>query len=260
VPNAGIVVGERSMLVIDTAMGPRNGDRILREARRLGGDRKLLLTTTHFHPEHAFGTQSFAGEATYVCNAAQASELAEKGQEYIEMFSGFGQGLAELLADVEIVAPDITYAGDLAEIDLGGLRVELHAIGTAHTRGDQVVVLPEQRILFAGDLVEDRFLPIFPDADAVGSRWLAALDRLEALDPAMVVGGHGEVGDRRLIAAVREYLVAVRDRVAELHDAGRTLSEIEETVEGELGARYSDWDNQMWIKSAVDSFHAELAG
>jgi glyoxylase-like metal-dependent hydrolase (beta-lactamase superfamily II) len=259
VPNAGIVVGDRATLVIDTAMGPRNGERILAEARRLGGDRKLLLTTTHFHPEHAFGTQAFA-EATYVCNAAQADELAEKGAEYIEMFSGFGAGLAELLADVELVFPDVIYEGKRAQLDLGGVRVELHAIGTAHTRGDQVVFLPESRILFAGDLVEDRFLPIFPDADAIGSLWLAALDRLEGLNPAVVVGGHGEVGGVELIAAVRDYLATVRDRVEDLASEGRSLAEIEEALEPELAARQAGWDNQMWIKSAVDSFHAELSG
>ena len=91
VPNVGIVVGDRSVLVIDTAMGPRNGQRILAEARRIGEGRRLLLTTTHFHPEHAFAAQSFA-DATYVCNAAQAEEMAAKGPEYIEMFSGFAPG------------------------------------------------------------------------------------------------------------------------------------------------------------------------
>src|SRR5579859_3093399 len=111
VPNVGIVVGDRSVLVIDTAMGPRNGERILAEARRLGEGRKLLLTTTHFHPEHAFGAEPFAAAgATYVCNTAQARELADKGQEYIEMFSTFGPGLAGLLAEIgELVAPDVTF-------------------------------------------------------------------------------------------------------------------------------------------------------
>src|SRR2546423_11161840 len=143
VPNAGIVVGDRSTLVIDTAMGPRNGERILREARRLGGDRKLLLTTTHFHPEHQFGTQAFEG-ATYVCNAPQAEELADKGEHYIEWFSSFGAGLAELLAEVQIGSPDVIYSGETAELDLGGVRVELHNIRQAHTRRDHAAVLPAQ--------------------------------------------------------------------------------------------------------------------
>jgi len=137
VPNAGIVVGERAALVIETAMGAANGERVLREARRLAGERPLLLTTTHFHPEHAFGAQAFVGSATYICNRAQAEELAAKGREYVEMFSGFGPALEELLRDVELVAPQVVY-GDEASVDLGGIVVELRHFGTAHTRGDQV--------------------------------------------------------------------------------------------------------------------------
>lgn len=258
VPNVGIVVGDRSVLVIDTAMGPRNGERILAEARRLGGERKLLLTTTHFHPEHAFGSQSFSA-ATYVCNAAQAEEMAAKGQEYIEMFSGFGPGLAELLADVEVVTPDVTYDGTRAQLDLGGMVAQLINIGQAHTRGDQVVFLPDSGVLFAGDLVEDRFLPIFPDEDADGLLWLAALDRLAELSPRILVGGHGQVGDAGLIAAERDYLATVRDRVAALRGDGVPLEKIEEQLEPELSQRQADWDNQMWVKSAIDSFHRALA-
>jgi glyoxylase-like metal-dependent hydrolase (beta-lactamase superfamily II) len=258
VPNAGIVVGERAVLVIDTALGPRNGQRILDEARRLGGERKMLLTTTHFHPEHAFGSQVF-GDATYICNAGQTDEMAAKGPEYIEMFSGFGPGLAELLAEVTLVTPDVSFSGSRAEIDLGGVMAELHVIGPAHTRGDQVVFLPESGVLFAGDLVEDRFLPIFPDPDANGLLWLAALDRLEALGPRLVVGGHGQVGDTGLIDALRSYLVAVRDRVNELSARGLALEQIEEQLEPELAELQSGWDNQMWIKSAIDSFHAAAA-
>ena len=259
VPNAGVIVGDRATLVIDTAMGRRNGERIREEARRLGGGRKLLLTTTHFHPEHAFGVQAF-GEATYVCNAAQARELADKGAEYIEMFSGFGPGLAELLAGVELVAPDITFSGPSAELDLGGIVAQLLDVGPAHTRGDQVVFLPAEKVLFAGDLVEDRFLPIFPDADAIGPRWLEVLDQLQKLGPAIVVGGHGEVGDQGLIEALRDYLTTVRDRVGALHAEGLALEEIEQRLEPELSERQTGWDNQMWIKSAIGSFYAALSG
>jgi glyoxylase-like metal-dependent hydrolase (beta-lactamase superfamily II) len=258
VPNVGIVVGDRSTLVIDTAMGPRNGDRILGEAQRLGDGRKLVMTTTHFHPEHAFGAQSFAA-ATNVCNAGQAREMTAKGAEYIEMFSGFGSGLAELLAEVELVTPDVVYEGPRCELDLGGVVAQLIAIGPAHTQGDQVVFLPESGVLFAGDLVEDRFLPIFPDEDANGLLWLEALDRLDALRPKIVVGGHGAVGDAGLIAALRDYLVVVRDRVSSLRAEGASLPEIEERLEPELTERQAGWDNQMWIKSAIDSFHRALA-
>lgn len=258
VPNVGIVVGDRTALVIDTAMGRANGERILEAARELAGDRRLLLTTTHFHPEHAFGAQPLAAEATYVANAAQAAELADKGTEYVEMFSGFGAALAELLADVELVAPDVTYAGRSARLDLGGVAVELLYEGPAHTRGDQLVLLPEERILFTGDLVEERFLPIFPDADADGELWLAMLDRLDALEPAVVVPGHGAPGDLGLVEELRRYLVAVRERVQELQAEGRAPEEVEAAIDEEMRSRYSDWDNQIWITSAVQSFQGRL--
>jgi glyoxylase-like metal-dependent hydrolase (beta-lactamase superfamily II) len=261
VPNSGIVVGDRSVLVIETAMGPRNGQRILAEATRLGEGRKVVLTTTHFHPEHAFGAEPFASAATYICNTAQARELADKGQEYIEMFTSFGPGLAELLGEIqELVAPDVTYDGGTARLDLGGVVAELHEIGRAHTLSDQVVFLPEGRILFAGDLVENRFLPIFPDDDASGRRWLSALDRLEALDPQVIVGGHGAVAGPELIGALRDYLTSVRDRVSALHRDGRQLADIEQAIEAQVADQLADWDNQMWVKSAVQSFHTELSG
>jgi glyoxylase-like metal-dependent hydrolase (beta-lactamase superfamily II) len=260
VPNIGFVTGDDAVLVIDTAMGAENGDRVLSEARRIAGDRKLFLTTTHFHPEHAFGAQAFKRDATYVTNAAQAQELADKGAEYVEMFSGFGPVLAELLAGVELVAPEITYAGEEARLDLGGTAVELLYYGPAHTRGDQLVFLPDERIVFVGDLVENRFLPIFPDEDAVGSRWLGLLDRIEALDPDAVVPGHGAIGDVGLVEELRAYLMAVRERVEALQAEGRALDAIEAAVDEEMRSRYAGWDNEMWIGSAVKSFHAELAG
>jgi glyoxylase-like metal-dependent hydrolase (beta-lactamase superfamily II) len=260
VPNVGIVVGDDAVLVIDTAMGAENGERILREARRIGGDRKLFLTTTHFHPEHAFGASAFRSDATYVANAAQAEELAAKGAEYVEMFTGFGPALAELLADVELVPPELTYSGERAALDLGGVTVQLLYLGPAHTRGDQLVFLPGERILFAGDLVENRFLPIFPDPDADGVLWLEMLDRLDALEPDIVIPGHGATGDLALVDDLRTYLVAVRDRVAELRSGGQAPDAIEATVDEEMRNRYADWDNQMWIPSAVQSFHSRPAG
>src|SRR5260221_14579996 len=75
VPNVGIVVGDRAVLVVDTGMGIRNGTKVLGHARELADGRQLLLTVTHFHPEHGYGAQVFEPEATIVYNRAQADEL-----------------------------------------------------------------------------------------------------------------------------------------------------------------------------------------
>src|SRR5262249_12698146 len=126
------------------------------------------------------------------------------------------------LEGIKLVEPDDVYDGELT-IDLGGRAAELREFGLAHTRGDQIVFLPEQRVLFTGDLVETRFFPIFPwfppdDVDVNGSKWIDVLRRLEALKPEVVVPGHGEVADAGLISDVRSYLEVVRRRVREASD------------------------------------------
>jgi len=79
VPNIGIVIGTDAVLVVDSGLGRENGQRVLQKAMEVAGSKALLLTTTHFHPEHAFGTQAFKGHATILTNTTQADELREKG-------------------------------------------------------------------------------------------------------------------------------------------------------------------------------------
>jgi glyoxylase-like metal-dependent hydrolase (beta-lactamase superfamily II) len=259
VPNIGVVLGDDAALVVDTGMGRRNGERLLERVRELS-DKPLLLTLTHFHPEHGWGAQAFKGVATIVYNRAQREELEEKFGPFVELFSSFGPEIAELLADVRLVRPDVVYSGGDAELDLGGVTVQLNYHGPAHTRGDQIVLLPGERVLFAGDLVENRFFPILPDDDAHGSEWIALLERMEALEVTTVVPGHGEVGDAALIGDVREYLEYVRRRVNEAAASDTSLEDAKLQLEPEIRSRYATWDNEIWIGFAIESFYRERGG
>ena len=261
VPNIGIVVGERAALVIDTGLGPRNGDRVLAQARKLAGDRPLYLTITHFHPEHGFGAQSFQGQATIVYNRAQRDELRRKGAGFRQMFSGFTPAIAAELAGVEFVDPDLVYDGDQAELDLGGHRAVLRGCGPAHSAGDQTILIDGQ-VLFTGDLVETRMFPIasyFPplDTDVDLGRWITVLDDLLALKPEIVVPGHGEHADAALIGQIRDYFVHVRGEVTRLRADGRSLAETTEVIEAAVRERWSDWENPNWIAFTVGAFYRD---
>ena len=122
VPNIGIVLGEDSALVIDTGMGPANGAKVLEVAKDLAGSRALILTLTHFHPEHGFGAQAFKGAARIIYNEAQRDELTRKGEAFLGMFQTFGPAVAAALEGTTIVDPDEVYSGPSATIDLGGGR------------------------------------------------------------------------------------------------------------------------------------------
>jgi glyoxylase-like metal-dependent hydrolase (beta-lactamase superfamily II) len=252
-------VGDDAALVIDTGMGRRNGERLLERVRELT-DKPLLLTLTHFHPEHGWGAQAFEGAATIVYNRVQRDELEEKFSPFVELFSSFGAEIAELLADVRPIRPHVAYDGERAELDLGGVTVRLSYHGPAHTRGDQLVLLPNEGVLFAGDLVENRFFPILPDEDAHGSDWIALLAKMQALDPTTVVPGHGEVGDAGLVGEVRAYLEDVRQHVNEAFEANSSLDDAKQRLEPEIRRRYATWENEIWIGFAVENFYRERRG
>lgn len=259
VPNIGFVRGDRALLVVDTAMGPRNGEVVLGHALRLAEGRPLIVTITHFHPEHSFGAQSFSGKATIVYNMAQRDELRRKGPGYIEMFRGFGETVAAALEGTQLVDPDIVYDGRV-ELDLGGRTARLLTWGLAHTGADQVVFLPEQKILFGGDLFETRMFPIVPyfapeDIEVDGDRWLDVLERLLELDPAIVVPGHGEVTDASVIRGVRDYFQYVREEARRLRLEGRSADDAVTELESVIRERWAGWDNPEWIGFAVRMFH-----
>ena len=260
VPNIGIVRGSRATLVVDTGMGPSNGATVRRHAERLAGGRPLILTLTHFHPEHGYGAQAFQPGATIVYNREQRDELRRKGAGYLEMFRGFGEGVAQQLEEVELVEPDVVYDGS-AEVTLGDATAELRTWGLAHTSGDQVVLLREQRVLFTGDLVESLCFAIFPwfppdDVDLDGNRWINVLEELERLEPSVVVPGHGEVGGPEIVTTAREYLQQLRDQTQQLARDGASEDEAAAEVDRSMRALHPDWAQPEWIEFGARYFYA----
>ena len=257
VPNIGIVRDSRAVLVVDAGMGPRNGEIVRRYAEELASGLPLFLTLTHFHPEHGFGAQAFADGATIVYNQEQVEELGSKGTGFLEKFRTFGDAIAEQLEDVEFVEPHLVYEGTL-DIALGGRSAQLRPFGRGHTRGDQVVFLPEQRVLFTGDLVESRCFAIFPpgDADVDGDRWIAVLEQLERFEPAVVVPGHGEVGDAGVIVTAREYLEQLRDETRRLAGEGASEDEVAAELDHSMRELHPDWVQPEWIAFGARCFYA----
>ena len=261
VPNIGVIAGTHSVLVIETGMGPRNAEEVIKFAADYANGRKLYLTTTHFHPEHAFGAQVFAGQATYLVNKAQAIDLAAKGPGYIDMFRGLGEPVARQLEGVELATPEVIY-DDSYDLDLGGRVVQLRATGRAHTKGDQVITVPDAGVMFTGDLVETGQFAIFPwfpphDTDVSGIRWIAVMERLIAEGPRVVVPGHNGINGPQLLSDVRDYLQLLRDETWRRQDSAMSEDTIAAEVTDLMTKRHPDWDGQEWIRPGVGCLCAE---
>ncbi|HEX8866047.1 MAG TPA: MBL fold metallo-hydrolase [Lentzea sp.] len=255
VPNIGVIGGTDAVLVVDTGLGAENASAVLEFAREVARGRRLFLTTTHFHPEHAFGASEFAG--SYVVNRAQADDLQRKGSGYLEMFRGFGGHVASRLDGVAVPVPDVVFDG-VHTLDLGGRSVVLRPTGRGHTLGDQVIEVPDAGVLFTGDLAETGQFAIFPwfpphDTDVSGVSWIEVMNRLIAASHRIVVPGHGGTGGAEVLAEVRDYLCELRDETWRRRDSADVVAEVREV----LVSRHPSWTGQEWIEPGVGCLCAE---
>ncbi len=204
-PNVGFVVGNNAVLVVDTGLGPRNGEIVTRHAAQLAKGKKLYLVTTHFHPEHASGEGGFPADTVIIRSRVQQEELTNDGVRMEATFRqrpGFGEFLPETIIHPK---PGILFDSEYT-LDLGGLHARIVLVGPAHTKGDQIVWVEEDRTMLTGDMAIRDEAPRMA-AGVTAAVWLSVLDKLAALNPLHVVPDHAEPGDAGLIKAQRELLI-----------------------------------------------------
>jgi glyoxylase-like metal-dependent hydrolase (beta-lactamase superfamily II) len=223
VPNIGIVVGTKATLVVDTGMGRRNGEAVMREVARVSKNARLYLVTTHFHAEHVAGIAAFPSNTTFVISRQQQKDLDELGPDLTKRFAGFSPGIAALLTDAPVRRADVLFDREHV-IDLGGVRVRLLALGSTHTPGDTMAFVEQDRVLFAGDVVMNHVPVAFGQTSSVPT-WVNVLKQLEPLRPVVIVPAHGPVGDGSLIAQQRAVFEGLQARVRELKAQGKTADE-----------------------------------
>ena len=256
-PNIAIVVGSHSTLVVDTGLGPKNGATVARVAQKLApNNRKLFLTTTHFHPEHAAGEPGFPPGTILIRDAVQQQEMEKHGQEMIDRFSGFSAQNKALLEGVVLRPPDVTFDEE-ATVDLGGVTARLLWLGGAHTKGDELTFVEPDRTLIAGDVVQNRTMPnIFGDGGTPAS-WLAVVDKVAALNAEHVLPDHSAPGDGSLVAEERALISGIRTRALALKSQGVSDGDAGKQISAELKSQHPDWPNTN-AAGFVKSVYAEV--
>jgi glyoxylase-like metal-dependent hydrolase (beta-lactamase superfamily II) len=240
VPNVGIIVGDKATLVVDTGLGPRNGQTVLRATNAVSRNTELYVVSTHFHPEHALGESAFPANAKIIRAQAQQKDIDEFGLTLAKTFASRSPATAELLKDVEFRKADIFFDREYA-LDLGGVRVRMLSLGPTHTRGDTIVWVEGDRVLFAGDVVMNRTFVAFASPYSSVKAWLADFDQLEPLGPVRVVPSHGPMGGASLIDEQRTMMKAIQARASELKRLGKSADETAQAVQTEFQAKYPDW-------------------
>jgi glyoxylase-like metal-dependent hydrolase (beta-lactamase superfamily II) len=209
-PNAGFLVTGEGVVVIDALASPRQGDQLLRTIREITDQPVKWLILTHHHPDHHFGAVVLRKAGARVMAHPDRRVLAAEGGE------------DALIADwVRVVGLDAMRGFEFADtpdravttadtLRLGEKTIVVTHPGAGHSAGDLLVWLPKERVLFAGDVLVEDGVSMVVDGNA--DELLRVLDRVESMNAASVVPGHGAIPQRpaELVQRTREYLTGLQ--------------------------------------------------
>ncbi|MFJ1597407.1 MBL fold metallo-hydrolase [Streptomyces sp. NPDC088261] len=211
--NAGLVVSGGRAVLIDTAATQARARHLRAQTERVVPGGPDIVVNTHFHGDHVFGNTEFVPRATVVSHELTRSDMAEAGLGMRGLWPKVDWG------DVRLTLPDVTFSDSLT-LRCGELTVVLMRVGPAHTPSDVVAWVPERRVLFTGDVAWSGVTPYVLMGSISGS--LLALDRLRALDPEVVVCGHGPVAGTEALDGTEAYLRWVDGLAREGLTAGKS--------------------------------------
>ena len=257
-PNIGIIVGERATLVIDTGLGPKNGAFVAQTALKLSPNgTRLYLTTTHYHPEHASGDTGFPAGITVIRPRVQEQELEADEANMIDMFSKRSEVNHALLEGAKVRPADVLFDSSYTLELGGGVRARLSWFGTAHTKGDEVIMVEPDSVLITGDVVQNKTGPAFYCPDCTPKKWLQVLDQILSLNPRIVVPDHSPPGDGSLIKTEDAFMRGLVTRIQALKSQGIKLDDAKSTLAAEFQKKYPDWSNMNGIALGVEKGYGE---
>jgi glyoxylase-like metal-dependent hydrolase (beta-lactamase superfamily II) len=255
-PNIAIVVGARATLVVDTGLGRRNGAFITDEVAKLTKSTRLFLVTTHAHPEHASGQDGFPPDTIVIRPKVQQQELEEIGAGMIETFRSRNETNRELLAGATVGKSDILFDDDLT-VDLGGVTVRLVWFGPAHTNGDTLAFVEPDRVLVSGDVVQNKAGIGLGGSRSTLASWIAVVDKVAALKPAIILPDHSLPGGGELIAEQRGFLADLQQGVQALKRQGKSAEETARQISADFQSRYAGWTRLNFLERSVIAAYRE---
>jgi cyclase len=263
--NAGLVTGDRTSLLVDTLFDLRLTGEMLEAMRHVtpAAERIDTVVNTHANGDHCYGN-ALVSDSAIIASARCAEEMAQLPPSamagVVRAAPTLGPGgdfLARIFAPfsfegIETTLPTATFEGRL-DLSVADRPVTLLEVGPAHTAGDVVVHLPNDGVVFTGDILFHGGHPIVWAGPV--ANWIAACDRVLQLDAPIIVPGHGPLAAPSAVAELKSYFEFLTTEVRLRHDAG--MSALDAAQDIDLGP-YAGWGEAERVVANVRALYRDF--
>lgn len=254
--NGGIIITEAGVVLIDTDV--RTVDRISTLLRELTNQPVKFLINTHHAFDHSSANCLFAAQGVTIIGSRSCREaMIAHGELNFRRWTDRKPEVGVILKEkgITVALPQLTFEHDM-QLHLGGKTIELSHHGHAHSPGDIIIYLPDDQVLFAGDLL---FLGFFPNVrEANVPNQIKVVDWILSQPVRYYVPGHGSVtADREEIVIMRNFMSSLYELIAKMVRKGRTLEEIK-TIEEPLAKDHPAWQGRNFLTTAVEVIYRSL--
>ena len=213
--NSAFVVTKSGVLVIDTGSSETIGNALKQTIRQVTDKPVKWIVNSHAHGDHWLGNIAFKDSNPVIYATTTVNELAKsEGATWVENFKRLSEGAT---GDTPLLLPN-KIIDERSELLLDETKIVLFPSGNSHSPGDLITWLPQQRVVISGDVVYSDRMPTTSASDI--TQWITMLDQLQALDPAAVIPGHGDVTDVEGLRRLHALLSGIRDEVQKGYEAG----------------------------------------
>lgn len=242
-PNTGVIIGDDAVMVIDTQATPMMAQRVIDKIRTVTDKPIKYVVMTHYHAVRVLGASAY--EPEHIIASKDTYDLVvERGEQdwksEFERFPRLFQGHESIPG---LTWPTITFTGEMT-LFLGKTEIKIMQVGAGHTKGDTIVWLPKEKVLYSGDLLEYGATPY--TGDAYLNDWPTTLDNITAMKPEALVPGRGDAlttqeDIKACIGGTRDFISKMYASVKKGREEGKDLKTIYKETFATLQPEFGHW-------------------
>ncbi len=242
-PNSGVIIGDDSVMIVEAQATPRLAQKVIEKVREVTDKPITHLVLTHYHAVRVLGASAY-GADQIIMSAKTRAMVAERGQEdWDSEFQRFPRLFEGHESIPGLTWPTTTFDTGMT-VFLGNRRVDIRHLGRAHTAGDAVIYVPDQNVMFTGDIVE--YHSACYCGDGHFGDWGGTLDAIKAYDVDAIAPGRGDalVGKEMVGKAIentRDFVASTYRPAAKVAARGGTLKEAWDAVRAECDPKFADY-------------------